>query len=98
MPTFVLMTKLSPEITKQMKSRDEIGHHWLDQVKAACPDVKFHAHYALLGQYDFMDIYEAPNIETAAKVSMISQAAGATQAESWPAMPYKDFLEMTKAL
>jgi uncharacterized protein with GYD domain len=66
----------------------------MEKVKAKCPEVKFISHYALLGQYDFMDIYEAPDEETAAKVSMISQANGALQAESLPAIPYKRFLEM----
>ena len=93
MPTFVLMTKLSPDITRQMKDRKSLGRAWLDQVKAKCPGVKFIAHYGLLGPYDFVDIYEAPDPETAAKVSMISLANGALQAESWVAIPYQRFIE-----
>ncbi|MDZ7764603.1 MAG: GYD domain-containing protein [Melioribacteraceae bacterium] len=95
MQTYVLMTKLSPDISKQMKDRAEIGRQWLDQVKEKCPEVKFIAHYALLGDYDFMDIYEAPDNQTAAKVSMISLSNGAFQAESWSAIPYKEFIELT---
>ncbi|NIW78259.1 MAG: GYD domain-containing protein, partial [Calditrichae bacterium] len=53
---------------------------------------------ALLGPYDFLDIYEAPDEETAAKVSMISLANGALQAESWTAVPYKRFLELSKEI
>jgi uncharacterized protein with GYD domain len=98
MQTFVLMTKLSPEIARQMKSRAELGRAWLDQVKEKCPKVRFLAHYALLGQYDFLDIYEAPDEETAAKVSLISQANGAYKAESWAAIPYKRFLELTREI
>ncbi len=98
MQTFILMTKLSPEVSKQMKSRAEIGRAWLDQVKKKCPEVKFISHYALLGPYDFLDIYEAPDEETAAKVSMISLANGALQAESWTAVPYKRFLELSKEI
>lgn len=98
MQTYVLMTKLSPEVSKQVKDRDAIGHYWLDQVKEKCPQVKFISHYALLGTYDFMDIYEAPNEETAAKVSMISLANGALQAESWIALPYSKFIELTKEI
>jgi len=51
-----------------------------------------------LGTYDFMDIYEAPNAETAAKVSMISLSNGAFHAESWTAIPYKEFLKLTKKI
>jgi len=92
------MTKLSSEISRQMKNRSQIGRGWLEQVKEKCPEVRFIAHYALLGQYDFLDIYEAPDAETAAKVSMISQANGAFHAESWTAIPYKKFLALTKEI
>jgi uncharacterized protein with GYD domain len=96
MKTFILMTKLSPDVAKQIQNRTQLGRAWLDQVKKKCPEVKFVAHYALLGPYDFLDIYEAPDEETAAKVSMISMSNGAFQAESLIAIPYKHFLELTK--
>jgi uncharacterized protein with GYD domain len=95
MITYVLMTKLSPETSKKVKKRAELGRAWLNSVKEHCPEVKFVAHYALLGPYDFLDIYEAPNEEVASKVAMISLANGASQAESWTAIPYKRFLELT---
>ncbi|MCK5741961.1 MAG: GYD domain-containing protein [Chlorobi bacterium] len=98
MKTFILMTKLSPEMTTKMKDRSKIGRKWLDHVKEKCPDVKFTAHYAILGQFDFLDIYEAPNDETAAMVSLISRSDGAIEAQSLSAIPYKDFLEMTEKL
>ena len=41
-----------------------------------------------------MDIFEAPNEEIAAKVSMITLSHGAIQAESWTAIPYARFLEL----
>ena len=94
MQTYVLMTKLSPDISRQMRDRAQLGRQWLERVRNKCPDVKFVAHYALLGQYDFLDIYEAPDAETATKVSLISRENGALQAESWTAIPYKRFLQL----
>jgi len=94
MKTFVLMTKLAPDMAAKMKQRAAIGSAWLDEVHKKCPEVKFIAHYGLLGTYDFMDIYEAPDEATAAKVSMISRANGAAIAESWTAIPYKRILEL----
>lgn len=98
MKTYILMTKLSPESCSQMKNRAEMGRAWLDRVKDKCPEVKFLSHHALLGPYDFMDIYEAPDDETAARVSMISLAHGAFFAESWPTIPYKRFVELSKEI
>ena len=94
MKTYILMTKLAPEVAAKMKDREKIGQRWLDLVKKKCPEVKFIAHYGLLGSFDFMDIYEAPDEEVAAKVSMISRANGAFQAESWTAIPYKRIVEL----
>jgi len=94
MPTFVLMTRLSPESVNQAEVRREMGRQWLRKVKRACPEVKWHAHYALLGPYDFMDIYEAPSVTVAHKVSVISRQEGAVSAESWQALPYERFLDL----
>ena len=98
MQTFVLMTKLAPEMSKKVKDQAKLGRIWLEQVKEKCPEVSFLAHYALLGPFDFLDIYEAPDEETAAKVSLISLQNGAFMAESWVAIPYKRFVELTEEI
>ena len=94
MPTFVLMTRLGPDALRDARGRRAAGKEWLDKVKTSCPEVKFVAHYALLGPYDSMDIYEAPDMETAHRVSIISRAEGALTAESWQAIPYDRFIEL----
>ena len=94
MPTFVLMTRLAAGGASSAEARRAMGRQWLEKVKTACPEVKFRAHYAILGPYDFMDLYDAPGVETAHKVSVISRVEGAVSAESWQALPYGDFLRL----
>lgn len=94
MATFILMTKMGPEVCRDVQHREMIGKRWKRAITEKCPQVRFHAHYALLGSYDFLDIYEAPNEEIAAKVSMITLAQGAVTAESWTAIEYGRFLEL----
>jgi uncharacterized protein with GYD domain len=94
MATYVLLTKLSSEGLGDPHKRENIGRKWFATVKKKCPEVKWIDHYALLGPYDFMDIYEAPNEEVAAKVSMITMSHGAVQAETWAALPYKTFVRI----
>ena len=100
MKTFVLMTRMAHqgadimEVATKLKNRAQQQSKWLQKVKERCPQVHWLAHYALLGQWDFMDIYEAPDVETAHKVSLISRAGGALYAESWQAMPYENFLKI----
>jgi len=94
MQTFVLLTKLGPETAARVEERAKLGRAWIEQVREKCPEVRFKDHYALLGEFDFLDIYEAPDEETAAKVSMISLSNGAFQAQSLIAIPYRRFLEL----
>ncbi len=98
MQTYILFTKLSTDLSYEMKNRERQGRSWLEQVRAKCPEVKWLAHYAILGEYDFIDIYEAPDPETAAKVSMISQANGALHARSMLAIQYKRFIELANEM
>ena len=94
MPVYVLMTKLAPGGIKDADQRKGKGKDWLQKVGKACPQVKWLNHYALLGRYDFMDIYEAPDDATAHKVSLISRNEDAVSAGSWPALPYDQHLKL----
>jgi uncharacterized protein with GYD domain len=98
MQTYILLTKLAPEANDQLKDRERTSHEWYNRVKQECPEVKFIAHYALLGQYDFLDIYEAPDEETAAKLSMISRMSGALYAETLIAIEHKKFIELVNSI
>jgi uncharacterized protein with GYD domain len=91
---FALMTKLAPNALHDASGRRAMGKEWLHKVKVTCPSVRWVAHYAILGPYDFMDIYEAPDVETAHSVSILSRAGGALAAESWQLLPYEDFLQV----
>jgi uncharacterized protein with GYD domain len=92
MPRYMLMTRLSPAFLQDADTRRTTGRQWLERVKEKCPEVKWISHYAILGPYDFMDLYDAPDAETAQKVSLLSRAEGAVAAESWQALPYEKYL------
>src|SRR5437773_11154160 len=96
MATYVLMTKLSPDALRGPNGREAAGKAWKKRVDRVAPEVRWLAHYALLGPYDFMDVYEAPDERTAHKVSLLSRESGALMAESWPAIPYDEFLGVAK--
>lgn len=98
MATFILLTKLSSDSLGDLHTRESVGRNWFDAVKAKCPEVKWVDHYALLGPFDFMDIYEAPDPDIAAKVSMITMSKGAVKTETWCALPYRQFLKIAQEL
>lgn len=104
MKTFVLMTRMSPqdadivEVAARLRRRARHEARWLKAIKEKCPEVNFLAHYALLGQWDFMDIYEAPDEEAAAKISLLSRTWGADKIESWVAIPNSRLSEIIDEL
>jgi len=100
MKTFVVMSKLSPqggsliEVASKMKDGAAASRAWVNRVKEQVPEVRFLAHYALLGPYDFMDIYEAPDEDSAAKVSIICGSDSAFHVESWTAIPDQRLVQL----
>jgi len=99
MPIYILMSKLTASAMTGTAGRARTGQQWKRQVEEACPGIRWLAHYALLGQYDFMDIYEVPDGAMAFKVSLLSLEHGAVSAESWPALDYTSaFLPIADAV
>jgi uncharacterized protein with GYD domain len=101
MKTFVLVTKLTApdarclEIGSKHRNHERSGRMWLKKVQEQCPEVEFIAHYALMGYWDSMHIYNTPDEETAARVSMITKACGAEQVETWLALPFERVLQIS---
>lgn len=99
MATFVMLVKMSPELAKNFQAMEEIAKKVGAKYKAACPEVNVTHHLALLGPYDFMDILEAPNEETAFKMAAVILSSGmASSVETWTALPYKRLLELTRGI
>ena len=49
--------------------------------------------WATLGEFDFVNVVEAPDIATIAKVSIALAARGSTKIETLPALDVEDFLQ-----
>lgn len=98
MPAFVLLTRLSPESLHQPKSFETLERHVADQVRVHCPEVRWLSSYALLGPWDYIDIIEAPDVESATRVSVLVRSYGRAQTEVWPAMDWPDFKALLRAL
>jgi uncharacterized protein with GYD domain len=91
MTTFVLLSKVSPTSAGQMNDlaeMDEAFDHELDQ---SLPEVSRIASYALLGAYDFMHIFEAPDAATAAKVALLANRFGVSLTQTLTAIPFSEF-------
>lgn len=98
MPTFVLLTRLSPQALHQPRSFETLERHVAEQVQAHCPAVKWVGSYALLGPWDYLDVIEAPDIEEMTRVSVLVRSHGHAQTEVWPAMAWPAFKSLLHGL
>jgi uncharacterized protein with GYD domain len=94
MPYYVMLTNLTDEGRKTIKEKPERIKEVNKEVESM--GVKILAQYALLGQYDFINILEAPDNEAVANVGLQLGARGTLQTTTLAAMTLDDFIAMLK--
>ena len=90
MPTFVLLTTLTPEGVQTLKNNPARIREVNREVEQLGASVK--AQWAVLGQYDFVNVIEAPDEQTAARVSLELSSRGTAKYETLSAIPIEDFI------
>jgi uncharacterized protein with GYD domain len=98
MNTFVMLTSVAPEMVHTPQVLETLEQKAMKHVRAECPDVKWVANYAVLGRYDYLDVFTAPDVATATKVSTIIRSYGGAHTEVWPATEWRDFKRMLNAM
>lgn len=68
MGTYVMLTKVSPEALTKRDSVTRLNRRLEYRMKKECPGVYWIANHAVLGPCDYLDIFKAPNTDTATKV------------------------------
>lgn len=94
MPTYVLLSTLTPEGRKTIKERPERIKEVNKEIEAF--GVKVLYQYAVLGPYDFVNVVEAPNNEAVVRVSVELGSRGTVKIMSLPAIPIDEFIAMLK--
>lgn len=94
MPQYILLSNLTDEGWKTVKEKPERIKEVNKELQAY--GVKVLSQYAVLGPYDFVNIVEAPDNETIAKVSIELGSRGTIKILSMPAIPIDDFITPIK--
>jgi uncharacterized protein with GYD domain len=90
MAIYILLSRLSQQGVATLKSNP-------DRLREVNRDVeelgaKVLHQWATLGEFDFVNVLEAPDIATVAKVSVALGARGSTKIQTLPALDIEDFL------
>jgi uncharacterized protein with GYD domain len=98
MPHFVLLSRVSVESLHQPRSLETLERHAVDRIRKLCPEVKWIANYAIAGPYDYLDILDAPDLQTAMKVSALIRSYGHADTQLWPAIEWTGFKDVLRTL
>lgn len=94
MPRYVMLSTLTPEGRQTMhKNPDRLEEVNKEMAEFGCMIV---AQYAVLGNFDFVSIVEAPDNETIAHMSVDLGSRGTIAITTLPAIPTADFIKKLK--
>lgn len=94
MPIYILLSTLTAEGGKTIKKRPERIREVNKEIEAF--GVKVLSQYAVLGPYDFVNVIEAPDNTTVARVSVELGSRGTVRIMSLPAIPIDEFIATIK--
>ena len=94
MAIYIMMTNLTDEGRKTVKANPGRIKEVNKEVESM--GVKILAQYVVLGQYDFINILEAPNNETIAKVATELGSRGTLQTNTLAALKLDDYINTLK--
>jgi uncharacterized protein with GYD domain len=89
-PTFVMLSTLTPEGVQTLKSNPQRIREVNKEIEQLGATVT--AQWAVLGRYDFVNVVEAPDEKTIARVSMELGSRGTAHYETLSAIPVDDFI------
>lgn len=89
MATYILLSTLTDDGRKTVRDNPDRIDEVNSEIEAWGARVVMQ--FAVLGPYDFVNIVEAPDNETIAKISVELGARGTVQIMSMPAIPIRDF-------
>jgi uncharacterized protein with GYD domain len=90
MPTYIMLSTLSPEGVQTVKNNPQRIREVNREIEQLGATVK--AQWSTLGRYDFVNIVEAPDALTMARVSLELGSRGTAKFETLAAIPVDDFI------
>ena len=91
MASFVMLTRLGHGAVKSPDELVSLSHKAMQKIRTECPSVVWKASYVVLGPADYLDIFEALDVETALRVAATIRMFGHATTEIWAATEWDEF-------
>ena len=97
MPLYALLTRLS-EASLRTEDPAEVGaalaalgERVAEALRRHVPEARWLHSYAVLEPCDYLDVFEAPNEEVAARAAQVIRSLGHATTEVWTLVPWERF-------
>ena len=94
MPLYIMLSNLTSDGLETIKKKPERIREVEEELKAMGVTVR--GQWAVLGEYDFVNLVEAPDNKTVARASIEIGSRGSVSIATMPAIPVQEFIESLK--
>jgi uncharacterized protein with GYD domain len=91
-PTYVMLSTLTADGVQTIKNNPDRITEVNREIEQLGANVK--AQWATLGQFDFVNVIEAPDEKTIARISLELGARGTARYETLSAIPIDEFIDL----
>lgn len=98
MMTFVMLTRLSADAVRSPSALEDLEKAAMERIRSECPKVKWLHTLAVLGPCDYVDIFQAPDVDTAMRVAVIIRTFGHATTEIMVGTDWQRFKGLVRDL
>ena len=91
MPIYILLTRIKSMLPQDAEFYLVLNDTVKEEIAERCPNVTWVSNFAVSGPYDYLDVFTAPDNDTATEVSLIVRSRGNAETEVWNATRWEKF-------
>ncbi len=98
MTTFIMTTTINETALNEPQAYERIAKLVSERIKRECRQIEWRANYAVLGPFNYLDIFDAPDFDEAMKVVTIIRSIAPASVHVWPAKSWDHFKDLMRSV
>lgn len=91
MQKYVMLPRLEPSGLQSPTAVEDLERRTMDHIHRDCPTAQWIGSYAVLGPYDYLDLFRTQGPDNAGRISAIVRTYGQAHTELWPRTEWSHF-------